>query len=80
MKNTTTQVMRANRIDTNIQPPNCHFSLFAQQTCHFAEQVSIFESMIFQNGLKYVEIRKKMFFTIDYVSIIKKRRKKRLGL
>ena len=41
MKNTTTQVMRANRIDTNIQPPNCHFSLFAQQTCHFAEQVSM---------------------------------------
>ena len=41
MKNTTTQVMRANRIDTNIQPPNCHFSLFAQQTCHLAEQVSI---------------------------------------
>ena len=47
MRNTTTQVMRANRIDTNIQTPNCHFSLFAQQTCHFAEQFSTSESEVF---------------------------------
>ena len=36
--------------------------------------------MIFQNGLKYVEIRKKVFFTVDNVSIVKKGRKKRLAL
>ena len=34
----------------------------------------------FSKWLKVCRNTKKMFFTIDYVSIIKKRRKKRLGL
>ena len=55
---------RVNWTDTNIQPPKCHFSLFAQNLCHFAEQFSTvkdFENFDAKNFIFSI------FFTLSQV-------------